>query len=68
MASTTEDRLPDETIQALVEARRGDPFAVDRVLALLDKGGVVDHQHRLGPADDPVGLPDQRARHPCAVP
>jgi hypothetical protein len=45
-----------ETIQALVEARHGDPFAVDRGLALLDQGGVVDHQHRLGPAFRHFGI------------
>jgi len=35
------------------------PRDPDRVLALLDQGGVVDHQHRLGAADKPVGLPGQ---------
>jgi hypothetical protein len=44
------------------------PFDPDRVLALLDQGGVVDHQHRVRPADQPVGglhqLVLQRGRRP----
>jgi hypothetical protein len=26
---------------------------------LFDQGGVVDHQHGVGPADEPVGRSDQ---------
>lgn len=38
------------------------------VRALLDQGGVIDDQHGLGPAQQPVGLVDQFLFERCCLP
>jgi hypothetical protein len=44
------------------------PRHADRALALLRQGGVVDHQHRVRPADERVRLLDQEPAQRRVVP
>jgi hypothetical protein len=46
-------------VGALAEAAAVLPGHADRQLALLRQGGVVDHQHRVRPADERVRLAGQ---------
>jgi hypothetical protein len=50
--SERDQRLAVRPLAELAAVLALDP---DRVLALLDQSGVVDHQHRVRPADQPVG-------------
>ena len=53
------ERDQDLAARPLAEAAAVLAGHADRALALLRQGGVVDHQHRVRPADERVRLADQ---------
>jgi hypothetical protein len=55
------ERDQDLTVGALAEAAAVLAGHADRALALLRRGGVVDHRHRVRRADERVRLLDQEA-------